>query len=252
MTHWITTARTVLAVALTMSLLPLSAHAGTIVFDDMEHGNPFGNGWFSFGGSVGAGSLVANSVDLPPTDGGTFSLEAGFGSGGTPGFFGGFGRTSITDLNGMDTFNFWINPDPGQEYVLEINLQEDDNGDLAFTPSEDDEFQFNCDIGTAGACAVAGGGWQLVSIAFSDFFDDNSFATGGNGVFDPFSPGELFNVVFAIVSTSGSDVTFRTDYWHFTGADNTGTDRDVPSPAALGFLGIGLAGLGLARRRRMA
>ena len=30
---------------------------GPIVFDDMEHGNPFGNGWFAFGGSVGGGGI---------------------------------------------------------------------------------------------------------------------------------------------------------------------------------------------------
>ena len=48
-----------------------------------------------------------------------------------PGFFGGFGRTYLTDLTGTDTFNFWINPDAGQDYTLEINLQEDDDGDDA-------------------------------------------------------------------------------------------------------------------------
>ena len=30
---------------------------GALVFDDMEHGNPFGNGWFVFGGSVGGGGI---------------------------------------------------------------------------------------------------------------------------------------------------------------------------------------------------
>ena len=38
------------------------------VFDDMEHGDPFNNGWFSFGGSVGGGGIGPNSVDLPPRD----------------------------------------------------------------------------------------------------------------------------------------------------------------------------------------
>ena len=39
--------------------------------------------------------------DLPPVDGGVFSLETGWGSGGVPGFFGGFGRTNPLDLTGM-------------------------------------------------------------------------------------------------------------------------------------------------------
>jgi len=195
-----------------------------VVFDDMEHGDPFGNGWFAFGGSVGGGGIVANNTDLPPSDGGSFSLETGWGSGGVPGFYGGFGRTHPTDASGTAYFNFWINPDASQDYTLEINLQEDDNSDGAMTEADDDEFQFNCVISPAGPCAVSGGGWQLVSIPLDDFFDDNSFFFGGNGVLDPTPPaqggnGELINVIFAVIGSSGSDVNFRTDYWEFTLAE---------------------------------
>ena len=191
-----------------------------VLFDDMEHGDPFANGWFSFDGSVGGGGIAANSADLPPALGGAFSLETGWGSGGTAGFYGGFGRTSASDLSGTDHFNFWINPDAGQEYTLELNLQEDDNADGAINAPDDDEFQFNCVVGAAGPCAVSGGGWQLVSIPLDDFFDDNSFITGGNGVLDPIPAtrggnGELVNVVVAVIGT-GSDASFRTDYWAFT------------------------------------
>ncbi len=190
------------------------------LFDDMEHGDPFANGWFSFDGSVGGGGIGPNSADLPPALGGAFSLETGWGSGGTAGFYGGFGRTSSTDISGTDHFNFWINPDAGQEYTLELNLQEDDNGDGAINPPDDDEFQFNCVVGAVGPCAVSGDGWQLVSIPLDDFFDDNSFLTGGNGVLDPTPAarggnGELVSVVVAVIG-SGSDVNFRTDYWTFT------------------------------------
>lgn len=201
-----------------------TAAATTIVFDDMEHGDPFGNGWFAFGGAVGGGGIGPNSTDLPPSNGGAFSLESGWGSGGTPGFFGGFGRTNPTDLSGTDTFNFWINPDAGQDYTLEINLQEDDDGDNAIADPNnggDDEFQYNCVVSPAGPCATSGGGWQLVSIPLADFFDDNSFLTGGNGVLDavPTSGGgngQLINVVVAVISNSGADATFRTDYWAFS------------------------------------
>jgi beta-glucanase (GH16 family) len=191
-----------------------------VVFDDMEHGDPFGNGWFSFNGDVGGGGINANNADLPPALGGAFSLETGWGSGGVPGFYGGFGRTNPSDLSGTEYFNFWINPDAGQEYTLEINLQDDDNGDGAINPPDDDEFQYNCVIAAGGPCAVAGGGWQLVSIPLDDFFDDNSFLFGGNGVLDP-TPvarsgnGELINVVVAVIG-GGSDVNFRTDYWAFS------------------------------------
>jgi beta-glucanase (GH16 family) len=191
------------------------------VFDDMEHGDPFGNGWFAFNGSVGGGGIAPNSADLPPRDGGAFSLETGWGSGGVPGFFGGFGRTNPVDLSDTDHFNFWINPDAGQDYTLEINLQEDDNGDDAVNPPDDDEFQYNCVISPTGPCAISGGGWQQISIPLADFFDDNSFFTGGNGVLDAVATtnggnGQLINVVIAVIGNSGSDVNFRTDYWVFS------------------------------------
>ena len=193
--------------------------ADTIVFDDMEHGDPGANGWFSFGGDVGGGGIAANPTDLPPVDGGVYSLETGWGSGGNPGYYGGFGRTNPVDLSGTTSFEFWINPDPGQDYTLQINLQDDDNGDGAISQAEDDEFQFDCVIGAAGPCALAGGGWQHVSIPLADFFDDGSYLYGGNGVLDPVAVanggnGELINVVVAVIGT-GSDVNFRTDNWVF-------------------------------------
>ncbi len=203
-----------------------------IVFDDMEHGNPFGNGWFAFGGTVGGGGIGPNFGDLPPIDGGAASLETGWGSGGVQGYFGGFGRTNPTELVGVTHFNLWINPDRldgvgrVQDYVIEINLQDDDNGDgmIPFPPDgNDDEFQYNLTVGPPGSGAevITDGGWQRISIPLSDFFDDATTHFGGNGVLDAIAPGnggngELINIVVAIVSNSGADVTFRTDYWYFT------------------------------------
>jgi hypothetical protein len=232
-------------------VLSMSVNATVVVFDDMEHGNPFANGWFSFNGSVGGGGIGSNNADLPPVDGGLFSLETGWGSGGVPGFVGGFGRTNPVDLSGMTHFNFWINPDAGQDYTLEINLQDDDNTDDAINPPDDDEFQFNCAISATGPCAVTGAGWQLVSIPLSSFFDDNSFLYGGNGILDPVSGsnggnGQLVNVVLAVISNSGADVTFRTDYWNFTDFDPTA----VPEPITFGLMGLGLAGIIYRRRRK--
>ena len=59
-----------------------------------------------------------------------------------------------------------------------------------------------------------------MSIPLADFFDDNSIH-GGNGVLDPVTPtrggnGELINIVVAVIGNTGSDATFRTDYWAFT------------------------------------
>ena len=211
----------------------------TVVFDDMEHGAPLENGWFTFTGS-GGGGIDPNSTDLPPANGGMFSLQTGWGSGGTPGFFGGFGRVETVDISGMNYFNFWINPDSSQNYTLEINLQEDDDGDglFPFPAPNDDEFQFNLEVGPNGKHAISGGGWQLVSIPLAAFFDDNSIH-GGNGVFDPVpveegGNGTLLSIVIAVISNSGADVTFRTDAWVFSDKPLDPADIDVV-PTALDF-----------------
>lgn len=204
-----------------------------LVFDDMEHGNPFGNGWFAFGGAVGGGGIDPNFTDLPPQQGGSASLQTGWGSGGVPGFLGGFGRTFPTHIADVTHFNMWINPDAGQDYVLEINLQDDDNGDNAFPfpAPDDDEWQYNLQVGGFDKEVVSGGGWQLVSIPLSEFFDDNSIH-GGNGVFDPVpvgsgGNGQLINIVAAVISNSGADATFRTDFWCFSdGPADIGCDPE--------------------------
>jgi hypothetical protein len=181
-----------------------AAPGATVVFDDMEHGAPLDNGWFSFNGEVGGGGISPNT-DVPPVGGGSYSLETGWGSGGTPGFYGGFGRDFVVDTTGTDHFNFWINPNAGQSYTLELNLQE--------SGLDPDEFQFNCVVSDTGPCATAGAGWQLVSIPLADFVDDNSFITTGNDVLDP----GIATVVVAVIG-SGTDVNFRTDYWAFSAA----------------------------------
>lgn len=223
-------------------------------FDGMNHANPFANGWFTFAGSVGSGGIGANLVDLPPVDGCRASLQAGYGSGGQPGFMGGFGRNRPMDLTGLTHFTLWVHPDAGQQYTLEINLQDDDNGDDALPGSPngaDDEFQFSCLVGPAGPHAISGGGWQRLSIPLSSFTDDNSFHFGGNGIFDPFpvsagGNGRLINVVISVISNSGADVTFRTDRWAFTRqtgslAGRLWNDADadgVPGGAELGINGV--------------
>ena len=202
----------------------------TIVFDDLEHNNPMGNGWFEFNGSVGGGGIGTQDGDLPPADGGSYALSVGFGSGGNSGFVGGFGRTSVQDVSTLQSFSFWINPDAGQTYTLELNLQDDDNNDGQIVSGPDDEFQFNCIVSPTGPCAVSGGGWQRVTVPLTSFFDDNSFITGGNGVLDTSATGngQLINVVVAIIDNSGSDVSFRTDYWTFDGAQEDGDADGVP------------------------
>ncbi len=202
------------------------------LFDNMEHGNPFADGWFEFNGVAGGG--IGPTGTGVRADGGGHALAASWGSGGTPGFFGGFGRGHRVNLEHHDAFEFWIDPDPGQSYRLEVNLQDDDNGDGEITPPADDEFQFDCVVSPTGPCAISGGGWQKVTIPLTDFYDDSSFLFGGNGQLDAdgLGNGALMNVVFALVSTDGSDVSFRTDDWRFTAPPQPDADEDgIPDAA---------------------
>ncbi len=192
---------------------------GRIVYAGMDNSNLFGDGWFIFNGNGGGG--ISSSSSLPPISGGLASLNASWAGGGP--FLGGFGRENWHDLTGMTHFSFWIDPDPGQTYTLEINLQDDDNGDnLIPAPNgADDEFQYNLTVRPSGGQVTAGGGWQYVSIPLSSFYDDNSYHWGGNGVFDPYATGnggngQLINIVISIINSGGSPVSFRTDRWEFT------------------------------------
>ncbi len=224
-----------------------------VEYDGMEHGNPFGRGSYFIFGGVGGGSINATS-NVPPVEGCDNALDVGFGSGGNPGFYGGFGRTNRRELTDMTHFTMWINPAAGQEYTLEINLQDDDDGDdsIPQTPDGgDDEFQYNFRVGPIGPDAIAGGGWQRVSIPLADFFDDSSFHFGGNGILDPTPTseggnGRLINVVFAITTDNGDDVNFVTDRWAFTRRTSSVGGRvweDADGDGTLDGNEIGLSGV---------
>ncbi|MEO1573488.1 MAG: hypothetical protein AAFU65_00850 [Pseudomonadota bacterium] len=135
------------------------------------------------------------------------------------------GRTERLDLTGAIDFSFWINPDADQSYTIEVNLQEDDNGNGDIDPA-DDEFQSNCVVSPQGPCAVSGGGWQRVTIPLANFFDDDRFLPGGNGILDADADGngQLVNVVLALISGEPGPLSFRTDYWTFNGPNDEDGD----------------------------
>ncbi len=184
----------------------------SILFAGMDDADPYNNGWFTFNGGGGGG--IGPNASLPPQDGCGASLEVGYG--GPNGYIGGFGRTFPLDLSGMTNFEFWIDPDANQRYTLELNLQEDDTGDNV----ADEEWQYNLVVSPTGPGAIAGGGWQKISIPLASFFKDTSVYPGGNGVLDPIPTskggnGQLISVVIAIISQGGGNQTFRTDHWNF-------------------------------------
>ena len=218
------------------------------VFDGMEHANPLGSGWFVFSGTVGGGGIGPNFAEVPPVDGCAVSLQSGWGSGGATGFLGGFGRRYPLDLTDRTHFRLWIKPDPGQSYTIDVRLQDDDNGDNQIDSNPngaDDEFNHVCTASPTGPDIVTGGGWQLISIPLAAFTDANA---GGNGILDPYpvsagGNGQLINVTFALTTTTGANVTFRTDYWVFTGQTASLGGRLWNDADSDGVLGSGETGL---------
>ncbi len=197
----------------------------SIIFAGGDNGNPNGDGWFSFNG-IGGGGIGQNTTTSAPGEGCAGSIDVGWGAGGSPGYFGGFGRENHHDLTGMTHFSLWVEPDAGQDYNLIIQLQEDDNGDGNISPSADDEFETTLTVKATGGDLVAGGGWQKITIPLADFVNDDSYLWGGNDILDPFAVsnggnGELINVVATLISNSGASITFRTDRWEFTRRDGT-------------------------------
>ena len=195
-----------------------------LVFDDMEHGDPWANDYFVFSGTGSTGDIWPDFTEVPPAVGGTASLGASWTSGGAPGFQGGFGRTRPVDLDGATHLDLWMRADAGVDGVIELNLQDDDDGDdkIADTPDgADDEFQLVLTVGPQGSDLVAGAGWQLLSLPLSSFVDDNSYHFGGNGILDPVpvkdgGNGQLVNIVFVLISNTGGDMDLHSDLWAFT------------------------------------
>jgi hypothetical protein len=156
---------------------------------------------------------------VPPALGGSFSLETGWGSGGTAGFYGGFGRTqSVGHSPARSTSTSGSTPSPARSTRSRSTCRRTTTATI--NPLDDDEFQFNCVVvSPTGPCATAGGGWQLVSIPSPT---SSTTTPSSQGQRHPRShPGlpwrqrRLINVVVAVIGT-GTDVNFRTDYWAFS------------------------------------
>jgi beta-glucanase (GH16 family) len=189
-----------------------------VVYDSMDHAAPFDNGWFQFSGSAGGGGIGGNLAEVAPGVGSNASISAGYGSGGAPGFVGGFGRSRALDLGDATHFEMWIKPNPGSAYAVELNIQDDDNGDGVISLGPDDEFQYVLQVGGEGAEVSDTGGWQRVAIPLSAFADDNSYWNGGNGVLDTAVDGNgmMVSFVTALIHQSGPETAFLTDRWAFT------------------------------------
>ena len=97
------------------------------------------------------------------------------------------------------------------------------------------------DLGTAGGAGI----YSVTTVQDSQNLLFGFFATGGTGITPP---GGTFD------PNAGGEYTFALQYLDAAGAvvGQSAINVDVPEPATLAFVGLGLAGLGIMRRRRKA
>lgn len=200
---------------------------GQIVFDDFEDGTEEGE-YFTFAGG-GAGIGLAETEDVPMESSGTTALEATI-EGGEGGGFAGYGKGTGSDIEvqGLDLsdlgddpyLTMYIRSNATVPYTLEINLQEDQDGNGTFDGSGpvDDEFQYDY------AVSPDASGYTRISVPLSAFVDDNAVNNGGDGELSS----RIANLIFAIANLPGETFTFTVDDIIYSDTD-LGSDETVQS-----------------------
>jgi len=183
---------------------------GRITFDNFEDGLQ-DDEYFSFSGG-GAGIGLAESMDTPADSDGALALEVSI-DGGAGGGFAGFGKgvASEVDVDGIDVsdlgsdpyLTLFIKSDATQPYELEINLQEDQDGNGTFDGNGlvDDEFEFTYLVEPGAS------DYTRLSVPLSAFEDDNAVNNGGDGGLSS----RIANLVFAIGNLPGEAFALTID-----------------------------------------
>jgi len=181
---------------------------GRILYDDFEDGIQ-ADEYFTFQGS-GAGIGLAESSDAAMDAGGMSALEATIDGGGGGGFAG-FGKefgsgndgVDVSDLGSDPYFTMYLQSDATSTYTLEINLQEDQDGNDAFDGSgaTDDEYEYEYVVEPSAS------GYTRISVPLSAFEDDNAVNSGGDGQLSS----RIANLVFAIGNLPAESFTLTID-----------------------------------------
>ena len=183
---------------------------GQIIFDDFEDGVQDGE-YFTFS-DTGDRTGLTDGSDVPMGSSGAVSLVANI-NGGSGGGFAGYGKGTDSDVpaEGIDVsalgpdpyFTMYFKSDVTEAYTLEINLQEDQDGNGIFdgSGSQDDEFQATYLVDPNET------GYTRLSIPFSAFADRNSVNNGGDGELSD----RIANVVFAIGGLPAEQFSFTVD-----------------------------------------
>lgn len=184
---------------------PNAAPGMTTIFDDIEDDDV--SEYFTFAGETGV--TLGTSGDTPPENGGAVSLAADFasGDGSQGGFIGGFGKNDINaDLSGFSSprLNFYYKfnaGSPNTSFVLEANVQEDEDGDGSYDPAVDDEFRLKLRVQGASSLQEGAPSYQLASVEIDNLQRNQNGQAGGDGVFN----GTVAGVVFSITSATPDD-----------------------------------------------
>jgi beta-glucanase (GH16 family) len=183
---------------------------GQIIFDDFEDELQEGE-YFTFQGG-GAAIGLAESSDVPMGSSGSTAIASTI-DGGSGGGFAGFGKgvgsdievqgIDVADLGSDPYFTMYVKSDATTPYTLEINLQEDQDGNGQFDGSGavDDEFQYNYAVDPSTS------GYTRISVPLSAFVDDNAVNDGGDGELSS----RIANVVFAIGGLPAETFTLTID-----------------------------------------
>ena len=198
--------RTALAALTFFALAPLAL--AQVTFDSFDRTDFSAIGTFS-GGADGIGIGVGPTAGVDGTDNTALSVGINPGAGGG---FAGFvvpGPDGTTDVSATEFLTFYLRPTTvqagNQPLTLEINLQEDTDGNGAFDGGgADDEFRAEYRIETLGD------GYQFVEIPLSSFRKTNA---AGNGAFDA---DDVLQVVFAFGGLQGPEFAIAIDNLVFT------------------------------------
>ena len=177
----------------------------------------------------GVGIGIGPTTGLGGAENTALSVGINPGNGG----FAGFtvpARSGNVDISDAEYFVFSLratsNGNPIQAanlpITLEINLQEDSNGDGMYTATAEDEYQAVYDV-------MLGSDYTTIAIPLYAFADDNS-VNGGNN--DGFDFENLRQVVFAIGGLKGPEFAFAFDEIGFADADFITSNELPPSLAA--------------------